>query len=121
MKVIITDDFDLRKIAISGQCFRVKHLDNDYRRFICRDEVCYIKSLPGEHEYDVICSPDSWDTFWAVYFDLDRDYQEIRESILTDNAFIQKAVREGAGIRVLRQKCRGHQRRRQSVPCSTVC
>lgn len=57
MKVIITDDFDLRKIAISGQCFRVKHLDNDYRRFICRDEVCYIKSLPGEHEYDVICSP----------------------------------------------------------------
>jgi N-glycosylase/DNA lyase len=43
------------------------------------------------------------DTFGAVYFDLDRDYQEIRESILTDNAFIQKAVREGAGIRVLRQ------------------
>ena len=103
MKVIITDDFDLRKIAISGQCFRVKHLDNDYRRFIYRDEVCYIKALPGEHEYDVICSPDSWDTFWAVYFDLDRDYQEIRESIMTDNAFIQKAVREGAGIRGLRQ------------------
>ncbi len=103
MKVIITDDFDLRKIAISGQCFRVKHLDNGYRRFICRDEVCYIKALPDVFEYDVICSPDSWDTFWVDYFDLDRDYQEIRESIITDNLFIQKAVREGTGIRVLRQ------------------
>lgn len=103
MEVIITDDFDLKKIAISGQCFRVKMQADGYWRFICRDEVCYIKPLPDEYTYDVICSPDSWETFWMTYFDLDRDYREIRESIITDNAFIQKAVREGTGIRILRQ------------------
>lgn len=103
MKVIISDDFDLKKIAVSGQCFRVKQLDNGYWRFICLDEVCYIKALPAEYEYDVICSPDAWETVWMNYFDLDRDYREIRESIITDNTFIRKAVREGTGIRVLRQ------------------
>ncbi|MDO4805324.1 MAG: DNA glycosylase [Lachnospiraceae bacterium] len=103
MTVYISDDFDLRKIAISGQCFRVKQMNNEYWRFICRDEVCYIKKLDEDGVFDVICDPDSWESFWIKYFDLDRDYQEIRESIITDNAFIQKAVRKGAGIRVLRQ------------------
>lgn len=103
MTVYISDDFDLRKIAISGQCFRVRQLNNNYWRFVCRDEVCYIKKLGKDDAYDVICSPGSWDTFWVRYFDLDRDYQEIRESITTNNEFIQKSVREGAGIRVLRQ------------------
>ena len=103
MRVIIQDDFDLKKIAVSGQCFRVRLLDNGYWRFICRDEVCYIRPLHAACEYDVICSPGSWDSFWMDYFDLDRGYAEIRESITTDNAFIRKAVQEGAGIRVLRQ------------------
>ena len=38
MLIEILDDFDLEKIALSGQCFRVKRMQDDGYRFIFGDE-----------------------------------------------------------------------------------
>ena len=43
MLVEIQDDFDLEKIALSGQCFRVGRLQDGAYRFISGDEVIYIR------------------------------------------------------------------------------
>ena len=80
MIIIIEDDFDLRKIADSGQCFRVKEFDNSMFRFITRDQVLYIRPLEA-NQYEINCSKETWETSWYPYFHLDRSYREVRNRI----------------------------------------
>ena len=42
MILTITDDFDLQKIADSGQCFRVKAFPEGTYRFIAGSHILYI-------------------------------------------------------------------------------
>lgn len=98
----ITDDFDLNKIAESGQCFRVKSFENGMFRFITQNHVLYI-SKAADGEYSVNCSSEEWSSVWTSYFDLDRCYQELRKAIPKTDPFLLKAAEEGAGIRLLSQ------------------
>ncbi len=102
MIVQITDDFDLNKIAESGQCFRVKRFESGMFRFIMQNRVLYI-SKAADGEYSVSCSSEEWRSVWTSYFDLDRCYQELRKAIPKTDPFLRKAAEEGAGIRLLSQ------------------
>jgi N-glycosylase/DNA lyase len=98
----ITDDFDLNKIAESGQCFRAKRFENGMFRFITQNHVLYI-SKAADGEYSVNCSSEEWRSVWASYFDLNRCYQALRKTIPKTDPFLLKAAEEGAGIRLLSQ------------------
>lgn len=100
MTVTITDDFDLHKIAFSGQCFRCREAEGKYR-FITGKNVVYLQKR-GQTAYDVSCSPEEWERVWIPYFDLRRDYRSIRESSQADT-FLARASESGQGIRILRQ------------------
>jgi N-glycosylase/DNA lyase len=76
--VTIQDDFDLEKIADSGQCFRVKK--GKYYRFITKDHVLYIRKIQ-ENIYEAICEEGGWNQVWIPYFDLNRNYRNIRDRI----------------------------------------
>lgn len=102
MHVSIYDDFDLKKIALSGQCFRVKEFEDGMFRFISTDKVLYICNI-GSHVYEVSCDSHTWETFWTDYFDLDRCYRDIRSSIPTSDPYMITSASEGNGIRILRQ------------------
>lgn len=102
MEVHISDLFDLQKITDSGQCFRVTPLPDGTYRFITRDEVLYIRKASAE-TYQVSCDQDVWERIWIPYFDLDRNYQDIRKAIPAEDAFLDLAAKVGAGIRILRQ------------------
>lgn len=102
MIIIIEDDFDLRKIADSGQCFRVKEFDNSMFRFITRDQVLYIRPLEA-NQYEINCSKETWETSWYPYFHLDRSYREVRNRIGVRDKYLQAASQEGQGIRILKQ------------------
>ena len=41
MLIEIQDDFDLEKIALSGQCFRVKQFTDGVYRFITGDNIVF--------------------------------------------------------------------------------
>ena len=43
MQIQIKDDFDLEKIAVSGQCFRVRQFEDGTFRFITGEHVIYIR------------------------------------------------------------------------------
>ena len=103
-KIAIEDDFDLYKIAYSGQCFRARVFEDGTFRFICEDNVLYIKKLE-DNVYNISCTAEVWKSVWFDYFDLDRDYKTIREKIVnsTKNSFISQAIDSGVGIRILRQ------------------
>lgn len=108
MKVKILDDFDLYKIAYSGQCFRVKEVLNSDKagayQFITGEHLLYICPVTGDDNvYSVSCSENEWADIWYDYFDLNTSYEEIRESIPTSDAFLTKAAQIGKGIRILKQ------------------
>ncbi len=101
MVITITDDFDLEKIANSGQNFRSRLFKDGTYRFITRENILYIKKI-SETEWDVSCSELEWQDIWIPYFDLERSYKQIRKKWRNDE-FLRKASDEGAGIRVLQQ------------------
>ncbi len=102
MQIIIDDDFDMEKIAQSGQCFRVRHMDDSSWRFITGDNVVYIRD-EGDHQFSVSCGKKDWEDIWFPYFDLGRNYSGIYVSEREKNGFTRKAMDYSRGLRVLRQ------------------
>ncbi len=102
MQMIIDDDFDMEKIAQSGQCFRVRRMDDGSRRFITGDNVVYIRD-EGDHRFSVSCREKEWEDIWFPYFDLGRDYGSIFASERDKNDFTRKAMDHSRGLRILRQ------------------
>lgn len=96
--VKITDDFDLRKIAESGQCFRFHETGDGGYRIQAGDRIMKIRPS-GPQRYEV----SEWDSFWENYFDLSTDYAGIRAKISDDDPYLRCAAQAGQGIRILRQ------------------
>lgn len=108
VKGIIDDDFDLGRIAESGQCFRwTKHHDGAYS-IIHLDKRLVIKPTGRENsigkEYALSCSRPEFESVWWHYFDFKERYDAIREKVdkATDE-FMYRAVESEKGIRILRQ------------------
>lgn len=102
MKLRISDDFDLHKIAQSGQCFRVRECEDGGFRFITEKEVLYIRKEASQ-TFEISCTEDVWNRVWRPYFDLDRSYCRVREAIPDSDTYMRRAANEGCGIRILRQ------------------
>jgi N-glycosylase/DNA lyase len=102
MEIEITDDFDLDKIARSGQCFRMAALADGTYRIIHTRHVLYVKQV-GKQLWDFDCSPAAYASVWRPFFDLDRRYKRIRRQIPREDAYLKKASVYGRGIRILRQ------------------
>ena len=104
----IHDDFDLAKIAESGQCFRAKEIQSGLFRFVTKNHVVYIQKVDDE-TYKISCSQVDWDSFWVNYFDLETNYSEVRQDILhfaertPFTEYLRAAMEFGKGIRILRQ------------------
>ncbi len=63
MLIEIEDDFDLQKIALSGQCFRVRQFDDGTYRFVTGDSCIYIKNI-GNRLFSVSSDMDEWNHVW---------------------------------------------------------
>jgi N-glycosylase/DNA lyase len=102
MIIEIKDDFDLLKIADSGQCFRFNKCSDGYS-VVAGDKYVFVKKV-GETEYDFSCDSKTFDLFWKDYFDLETSYSDIRKRIdkKTDE-YLFCASEYGKGIRILRQ------------------
>lgn len=72
MTVTIPDDFDLQKIAASGQAFRIAQTPQGWR-FLAGDKLLYLQPGSGD-TYTASCTPEEWQGFWHRYFDLNRNY-----------------------------------------------
>ena len=107
MIITITDDFDLKKIADSGQCFRFNEVtgDDGQKRYsvAALNRHVFVKEL-GQDKYDFDCSEDEFENFWKRYFDLDTSYSDIRSRIdKKKDSYLFAASEYGRGIRILRQ------------------
>ena len=102
MQITIRDDFDLEKIASSGQCFRAKLLDDGSYRFVSGEHVIYIKET-GKNRFSVSCTNEEWETVWTRYFDLNRSYRDLYYEEREKHEYVRAAMECGRGLRILRQ------------------
>ena len=102
MIIKIDDDFDLAKIADSGQCFRFNKCEGGYSVAAGNRHVL-VKEL-GKNQYEFGCTESEFDDFWRGYFDLDTSYRAIRKKIdKKRDEYLYNASEYGKGIRILRQ------------------
>ena len=132
MRLSVTDDFDLIKIADSGQTFRWLRVEADGRiftgqdasdsdsedtdlpddksatnmltyRVLSSDKCLYISAL-GDDVFELDCSEAEYDDYWKNYLDLDESYAGIRGKIdRKSDPYLYEAAECGRGIRILRQ------------------
>ena len=101
MMIIQNPDFNIRKIAESGQCFRLKPVPSGGYVLVARGRVLHLTDTPEGAALD--CSQAEVDAVWRDYFDLATDYAEIRAQADPGDAFLKRACDYGTGIRMLRQ------------------
>lgn len=97
------EDFDIRMLADSGQCFRMNQTGEDTYSVIAGDQYTEITQKEGEKEVYFSCSGKALENFWRSYFDLDYPYGKVKKQIDQKDEFLTAAVQYGAGIRILRQ------------------
>ena len=103
MIISISDDFDLDRIADSGQCFRWNKTGSSSYRIIA-GEACLDITHLQEDRYELSCTKAAFEGFWQDYFDLREDYRSIRERIEpAQDPFLWQAMEHEKGIRILRQ------------------
>ena len=96
-------ELDIRKIAESGQCFRLNEISRQYWRLVAFEKVLHVRELcPCEYEFD--CSEEEFLQLWHRYFDLDTDYFEMMKRIPSEDVFVRDAVEFGRGMRILQQE-----------------
>lgn len=105
--IIVTDlsQFDVRQIAECGQIFRYRYeqtQNNSLRcRFFSKDKTAEVNQFA---DYAEILTDDV--TYFENYFDLERDYGEIKKNIASverEDSPMTEALRYGGGIRILKQ------------------
>lgn len=115
MIINIEDDLDLKKIADSGQAFRIAEISDGEYRFVTGDQVLYIKPVKlqknGAGSYEISCFDESgeipakeaFEKVWKNYFDLGTSYKKIRSLVPKKDVFLSKSCENGIGLRILRQ------------------
>lgn len=100
MITIREKNFNIREIAISGQCFRMKQMDG-YFEVVAKDK-CIKISQKGQ-EITFHCTKKDFENFWKHYFDLETNYGKIIRSIDPKDDYLKAAASSCKGIRILNQ------------------
>lgn len=96
-----TGDFSLPETLDCGQAFRWKCLPDGSFFGVVRAKPCHIAQTGGEIR--ILGGADNFEAVWRDYFDLDRDYGEVKRRLSFD-PILARAVAYAPGIRVLRQE-----------------
>lgn len=102
-KIIVEDvkDFNPVHIFECGQCFRwLREQDGSYTG-VAKGKAVNVKYNKGNLEISN-STVDDFMNIWYEYFDLGRDYSEIKTELAKDEV-MKKAIEFGYGIRILKQ------------------
>lgn len=97
-------DFEIRQIADSGQCFRIRPIPERENTFSLTAGEHYLEVQQKDSEVTFSCTDQEFENLWKHYFDLETDYARIKQAIDPEDSYLQEAARMGGGIRILRQE-----------------
>ena len=98
----ISEDFEPKHVFECGQCFRwLREEDGSYTGVV-QGKVINVKK-----ENDLIIfdntNKEDFENIWFDYFDLGRNYGEIKKQLKVIDEYLEKATEFGQGIRILQQ------------------
>ncbi len=106
MSVEIEKSFDLAETLGCGQCFRWKCMEHNAEtqlwEGVALGQTLQIRQKKDQLIFD--CSQAEFETYWRNYFDLETDYQTIRQSLAAQSEPMKKAAEYAPGIHILRQE-----------------
>jgi len=103
MVIKIIDNFSIEQICESGQCFRMKKIDDGVVEVIAKGRYLTVHQDGREVYFD--CSEREYEEVWREYFDIESatDYGKIIRSIDSEDTYLNNAAKYGDGIRILNQ------------------
>lgn len=102
-KVIIQEvrNFNIKQILECGQCFRWDKISDTNYIVVAYGRI--IEIVQNNDEVVIHNSnEEDFNNIWKSYFDLERNYDEIKEALAKDE-ILRKSVEFGYGIRILNQ------------------
>ena len=95
--------FDLKDIFECGQCFRWNKEENGSYTGIWKENVVNIKKEGQDFVFTGICENNSLEEEIQKYFDLDRNYEEIKKELSKKDEYVKTSIAYDKGIRILNQ------------------
>ena len=94
--------FELKDIFECGQCFRFNKQEDESYTGIVGNNVINVKKVDNEIHIKSV-GQDNLEELVTDYFDLNRDYEQIKDKLSKIDENMQKSISYGKGIRILNQ------------------
>lgn len=98
------NSFELKDIFDCGQCFRWNKENDDSYTGIWKNNVVNVKKENGNIIFTGVSSSDDFEEEINKYFDMNRDYEEIKEKLSKIDDNMKTSIEYGKGIRILNQE-----------------
>ena len=95
--------FDLKDIFECGQCFRWNKEENGSYTGIWKENIVNIKKEGQDYVFTGICKNQNLEEEIYHYFDLDRNYEQIKKELSKKDKYMKTSIAYGKGIRILNQ------------------
>ncbi len=96
------DSFELKDVFECGQCFRWNRQEDGSYTGVFENNVLNVKKENHQIIFEGICEGEIKETV-ENYFDLNRDYEKIKNKLSKIDKNMQKSIEYGKGIRILNQ------------------
>lgn len=95
-------DFHIGQTLECGQCFRFEKIEEDDYVLVANNRILRIgQKVDSIILYDTTL--EEYKSIWKNYFDLDRDYGLIKNTLLEKDRILEEAIHSKYGIRILNQ------------------
>lgn len=110
------EGLDIKKIAESGQVFRLNEIgrageDAKEREFelIAKNKILRIREVFYDNEgirhgmYELSSTKQEYESIWKEYFDMETDYRIYEEMVPREDIFLREASKFSRGMKILKQ------------------
>ena len=94
--------FELTHILDCGQCFRWNKQDDGSYTGVFKGNVLNVQKVKNEVVFKGICKGNIQEVV-TDYFDLERDYEQIKKKLSRIDSNVSNSIKYGRGIRILNQ------------------
>ena len=94
--------FELKDIFECGQCFRFNKQEDEGYTGVIGNNVINVKKVDNEIHIKSV-GQDNLEELVVNYFDLNRDYEQIKDKLSKIDENMEKSISYGKGIRILNQ------------------
>ena len=96
------ESFDIADTLECGQCFRFEKLSEQEFHIVARGRSLFIRQNKDAIEFYKTTLPE-FEEIWIPFFDLNRDYRAVKETLASNDIVMRDAVEYAGGIHILRQ------------------